>query len=143
MVVNVAADQGRGHIFDLSDPCPAAHWMNVLMRPTNQRHEAGVQSLENPNSTRAASKRMVCYPLPNLALERRVYAFVPGWEATGGFEPPIGVLQTPALTTWPRRRAETWSGRRDLNPRPSPWQGDTLPLSHSRRTAPSITLARD
>ncbi len=26
-----------------------------------------------------------------------------------------------------------WSGRRDLNPRPSPWQGDTLPLSHFRR----------
>jgi hypothetical protein len=24
-------------------------------------------------------------------------------EATGGFEPPMGVLQTPALTTWPRR----------------------------------------
>src|SRR6266567_413970 len=25
-----------------------------------------------------------------------------------------------------------WSGRRDLNPRPSPWQGDALPLSYSR-----------
>jgi hypothetical protein len=24
-------------------------------------------------------------------------------EATGGFEPPIRVLQTPALTTWLRR----------------------------------------
>ena len=24
------------------------------------------------------------------------------------------------------------SGRRDLNPRPSPWQGDALPLSHTR-----------
>ena len=23
-----------------------------------------------------------------------------------------------------------WSRRRDLNPRPSPWQGDALPLSH-------------
>jgi hypothetical protein len=30
-----------------------------------------------------------------------------------------------------RRRAE-WSGRRDLNSRPSPWQGDALPLSYSR-----------
>jgi hypothetical protein len=28
--------------------------------------------------------------------------------------------------------AATWSGRRDLNPRPSPWQGDALPLSYSR-----------
>ncbi len=25
-----------------------------------------------------------------------------------------------------------WSGRRDSNPRPSPWQGDALPLSHVR-----------
>lgn len=24
------------------------------------------------------------------------------------------------------------SGKRDLNPRPSPWQGDALPLSYSR-----------
>ena len=26
-----------------------------------------------------------------------------------------------------------WSGRRDSDPRLSPWQGDTLPLSHSRK----------
>ncbi len=51
-------------------------------------------------------------------------------EATGGFEPPIGVLQTPALTSWPRR--PSWSGRRDSNPRPPPWQGGALPLSHFR-----------
>ena len=29
-------------------------------------------------------------------------------------------------------RTTYWSGRRDLNPRPSPWQGDALPLSHVR-----------
>ncbi len=29
--------------------------------------------------------------------------------------------------TWYR-----WSGRRDSNPRPSPWQGDALPLRHFR-----------
>src|SRR5437763_5454673 len=27
---------------------------------------------------------------------------------------------------------QTWSGRRGSNPRLSPWQGDALPLSHSR-----------
>ncbi len=27
---------------------------------------------------------------------------------------------------------KNWSGKRDLNPRPSPWQGDALPLSYSR-----------
>ena len=29
-------------------------------------------------------------------------------------------------------KREGWSGRWDLNPRPSPWQGDALPLSHFR-----------
>ncbi len=29
---------------------------------------------------------------------------------------------------------ESWSGRRDLNPRLRPWQGRTLPLSYSRST---------
>ena len=29
--------------------------------------------------------------------------------------------------------AKAWSGRRDSNPRPSPWQGDALPLSHFRQ----------
>ncbi len=28
--------------------------------------------------------------------------------------------------------ALTWSGKRDSNSRRSPWQGDALPLSHSR-----------
>src|SRR5947209_897988 len=52
-------------------------------------------------------------------------------EATVGIEPTIGVLQTPALTTWPRRQKK-WSGRRDSNSRPPPWQGGALPLSHFR-----------
>src|SRR5713226_1378287 len=51
----------------------------------------------------------------------------------------------PCLTTWRRRRAiccrgpiyraragRKGSGRRGSNPRLSPWQGDALPLSHSR-----------
>ena len=29
-------------------------------------------------------------------------------------------------------RGLEWSGRRDSNSRHSPWQGDALPLSHSR-----------
>jgi hypothetical protein len=32
----------------------------------------------------------------------------------------------------PSDKLAIWSGRRDLNPRPSPWQGDALPLSYSR-----------
>ena len=56
---------------------------------------------------------------------------MPVLEATAGIEPAIGVLQTPALTTWPRRQKK-WSGRRDSNSRPPPWQGGALPLSHFR-----------
>ena len=29
-------------------------------------------------------------------------------------------------------RGKTWSGQRDLNPRPSAWEADTLPLSYAR-----------
>ena len=36
------------------------------------------------------------------------------------------------------KKTEYWSGKRDLNPRPSPWQGDALPLSYSR----SITVGQ-
>ena len=43
--------------------------------------------------------------------------------ADGGFADPCLNL----LATSPR------SGRRDSNPRPSPWQGDVLPLHHFRK----------
>ena len=36
----------------------------------------------------------------------------------------------------------SWSGRRDLNSRPSPWQGDALPLSYSRFGAAAILMIR-
>ena len=34
-----------------------------------------------------------------------------------------------------------WSGRRDSNPRPSPWQGDALPLNYFRTTVIIIANA--
>ena len=44
----------------------------------------------------------------------------------------MGVLQTPALTSWLHRHLVHWSGRRDSNPRPLPWQGSILPLNYFR-----------
>jgi hypothetical protein len=35
-----------------------------------------------------------------------------------------------------------WSGRRDLNPRPSAWQADALPLSYTRPPPPIIRLRK-
>ncbi len=68
-----------------------------------------------------------------------------GVEARAGIEPAHKGFADLSLTTWvPRQHApgwkrtalrrggSDWSGRRDLNPRPSPWQGDALPLSYSR-----------
>ncbi len=47
----------------------------------------------------------------------------------------IEVLQTSALPLG--YVAIKWSGKRDSNSRPSPWQGDALPLSYFRRNGAS------
>jgi hypothetical protein len=62
-------------------------------------------------------------------------------EATAGFEPAMRVLQTLALPLGDvalrssggvSLRRRYLSGRWDSNPRPSPWQGDVLPLNYTR-----------
>ena len=77
-------------------------------------------------------------------------------EAAIGIEPMNKGFADLCLTTWLRRlklvkrkakafpsysvgsllglafALNSWSGRRDLNPRLRPWQGRTLPLSYSR-----------
>ena len=53
-------------------------------------------------------------------------------EAAPGFEPGIKDLQSSALPLGYAALNKKWSGRRDLNPRPQPWQGCALPLSYFR-----------
>ncbi len=53
-------------------------------------------------------------------------------EEAPGFEPGIRVLQTRALPLGYASMKQSlitfqWSGRRDSNPRPQPWQGCALP----------------
>ncbi len=50
------------------------------------------------------------------------------WFAGGSAQKKDSRSSPRALTA-----AKAWSGRRDSNPRPSPWQGDALPLSHFRQ----------
>src|SRR3989304_3711488 len=53
-------------------------------------------------------------------------------EAAPGLEPGNKGFAPPSLGHWAPPPRHPWSGKRDLNPRPSPWQGDALPLSYSR-----------
>ena len=61
-------------------------------------------------------------------------------EAPSRFGLEMKVLQTSALPlgygaiTPCRDKKRLWSGRRDSDPRHLPWQGNALPLSHSRTT---------
>jgi hypothetical protein len=41
-------------------------------------------------------------------------------------------LKCKAFKVW-NSRIKFWSGRRDSNPRPPPWQGDVLPLNYFRK----------
>src|SRR5581483_5270647 len=53
----------------------------------------------------------------------------------GGQEPGAGGPAAEAkqgLRVDPQPLSGVWSGKRDLNPRPQPWQGCALPLSYSR-----------
>ena len=65
-----------------------------------------------------------------------------------GFEPTCTALQAAASPLGHSTRdsnptsPKTYpSGRRDSNPRPSPWQGDALPLSHVRTAEPRPDLS--
>src|SRR5438445_4816204 len=50
--------------------------------------------------------------------------------------------QGPSRGIMPLTCAATWSGRRDSNSRPSPWQGDALPTEPRPRGAATIPTPR-
>ena len=61
-------------------------------------------------------------------------------EARPGIEPGLTDLQSatsplchPAIKTY-QTKVLIWSGKRDSNSRPQPWQGCALPLSYSRNS---------
>src|SRR5215470_10258086 len=58
---------------------------------------------------------------------------VKGPRAGGGLTGKVDSAAAPRRHSSPPT-LDDWSGKRDLNPRPRPWQGRALPLSYSRLT---------
>src|ERR1700730_18326073 len=82
---------------------------------------------------------MFLYPLFNLT-EALLCPLVPTAKSGGiyGANPAIAPSQLPALQNFflfPPTSSNLWSGGRDLNPQPSPWKSETLPLSYPRPAA--------
>ncbi len=67
---------------------------------------------------------------PVLPLHNSALSGAEGRARTDMRVAPQQFLRLPRLPIPPLRRE--MSGRRDSNSRPSPWQGDALPLSHFR-----------
>ena len=80
------------------------------------------------------------------------------WRGVEGIWTPDEDFADPCLTTWPRRHIhneDCWlkcipiynppclSGRWDSNPRPSPWQGDVLPLYYARVSWPNFSQSAE
>ncbi len=67
--------------------------------------------------------------LQTLALPLGYVAFGELHRLRGGLRWRIEARNLPSDS---KEQVENWSGKRDLNPRPQPWQGCALPLSYSR-----------
>ncbi len=101
-----------------------------VVRPGGHRpRQVGALPLQLPGACKRPHGRLV----------------LPPWGGAYGAEGGIRThtplraadFESAASTIPPLRRCvpckkEEWSGRGDSNPRPSPWQGDALPLSHFR-----------
>src|ERR1700676_4276316 len=76
---------------------------------------------------------MFLYPLSNLteALLFLRYSRPSNSRALAGGGSVIAALLSPQIST----PFKVWSGGRDLNPQPSPWKSETLPLSYPRPAA--------
>ncbi len=78
------------------------------------KHGAGKEM--DWTGTPAHDPRQPCHSTKSMARERR----------STGLALQLTTLDNPAISL------KAWSGKGDSNSRPSPWQGDALPLSYSR-----------
>ena len=63
-----------------------------------------------------------------------------GSNPHGGHPPQDFKSCASACSATPACHIENWSGRRDSNPRPQPWQGCILPLNYFRKTCMSYFI---
>src|SRR4051794_32581628 len=105
--------------------------------------EAGATEAEDIGCSNAAAEPTMCRAdIAPTHLARRTgkvqcLGGMP-WKCRATARGPTAAWNMPAATAVKRRvydatfEREIWSGRRDSNPRPRPWQGRALPLSYTR-----------
>ena len=98
------------------------------LHPPTRRRDAGLAPECLVPNAREHPGNLLCHECASCA------QFVPGFRVTSSN------LRYRAIPERPGFPWEFWSGRRDSNPRPQPWQGCALPLSYAR--APGGSEAR-
>ncbi len=125
-----------------SGDTPALRWGRV---------QIGIAGAKQSTSINGVGRTIQGHSARNMSQSRRRRVFLTRCfymelvEAGAGIEPALTALQAaasplchPALSLALRRGdpipgEKNWSGKRDSNSRPQPWQGCALPLSYSRR----------
>src|SRR5699024_8422725 len=106
------------------------------MVPNHALYQAKLLPVINaPERSRTPNLLIRSQALYPIELQALIYG-AEGRNRTGTVETYRRILSPVRLPFPPPRQHQPsfpWSGRRDSNPRPSPWQGDILPLNYFRK----------
>src|SRR5579871_2976588 len=90
-----------------------------------------LREAKNPTTSSIGEKRADCSL--GTCGRRKIFAHRPNNDENEKPAERRAFVKLPILETFRKLLIpETWSGRRDSNPRPRPWQGRALPLSYTR-----------
>ncbi len=119
-------DRLAGIIPDHRDPAPITHTMADILRARVLAIACGYPDANDLDHLRRdPAFKLACGRLPDSGDDLASQPTMSRWE------------NAPDLRSLVRIAEKIWSGRRDSNPRPQPWQGCALPLSYAR--SPSVT----